>query len=146
MTKSFEDYFSDWEGHAFGFGYGTGEAHVVPAIRKFFELTFNGGSRTAYDYVELEQQIGPIAAWLLINALCRDGVEIIEYGTSPRCGWITEEGERLREFMLSRSDEQLVALANRDADYNQCWPQACNCGSDGYEPGRKCQNPFWKTK
>ncbi len=37
MTKSLEAYFSDWEGHVFGYGYGSGEPHVVPALRRFVE-------------------------------------------------------------------------------------------------------------
>ena len=32
LTKTLEDNFVDWEGHVFGFGYGTGEPHTLSAL------------------------------------------------------------------------------------------------------------------
>lgn len=143
MNKTLDDYFSDWEGHVFGFGYGTGEEHIIPAL---FQLFHNLKDDRTYDYQELEQMFKPLSAWLLINVLCR--ADIFEYGTSPRFGWLTSKGERLRDFVKSKNIEQLYELANRDSDYTPCYPDACNCGESGesgYEEGRICQNPFWRN-
>lgn len=141
MAKSIEDNFADWEGATFGFGYGSGEEHVIPALRAFLKLCPNGDLHHAYDYDELERELTPQVAWLLINALCR--ADILEYGTSPRYGWLTPQGEALKSFVLQRSTERLVELAtSREEASDVCYPDACNC--DGYEKGKICVNPFWR--
>lgn len=140
--KTIEDSFRDWESNAFGFGYGSGEEHVIPALRHFMELCV--GEHCTYDYKRMERELGPAVTWLLINMLCNYRIDMIEYGTSPRCGWLTAEGKRLREFMLSHTAEELVEMAtDRTEDSNVCYPDACNCGPTGYIKGRKCPNPFW---
>lgn len=140
--KTIEDHFTDWESHVFGFGYGTGEAHILPVVRQFFETLEDGRS---YDHNKLEAAMGPQVAWLLINALCH--ADVIEYGTSPRFGWITHNyGEALRSFILSKSTDELYELTSRDSSYTVCYPDACNCGPNGYEEGRKCGNPFWRER
>ncbi len=146
MTKSIEDNFSDWEADVFGFGYGTGEPHTVPALRKFFELCVPNaeGTSRSYDYRQLETELTPPVAWMLINTLCH--ADIIEYGTSPRFGWLTGRGDRLCAFVLSKTEDELVLLTCRDSDYGPCYPDACNCGPDGYQAGVKCDNPFWSDK
>lgn len=137
--KSEEDSFRDWEGHVFGFGYGTGESHTIPALRKFLTLC---EPHRPYDYEQLERELTPPVAWLLANALCH--ADILGYGTSPREAWLTEKGARLKAFMLSRTNDDLIMLAcDYDADYPHCYPDACNCGPNGYERGRVCLNPFW---
>ena len=140
MSKTTDQHFADWEGYAFGYGYGTGEHHTLPAVRRFLELTPAGA---AYDYQQLEAKLGGAVAWLLINALCR--VNVLEYGTSPRGAWLTPSGRRLREFMLARSDGELVDMTNQEEGYVGCSPDACNCGPNGYVAGRRCDNPFWET-
>lgn len=139
--KTLAQYFTDWESHVFGFGYGTGEPYTVLAVQGFLACCPSGG---AYDYRVLESQLGPLPAWLLINRLCAHGVDIIEYGTSPRYGWLTIEGHRLKAFTDAAPTEELIKLAvMRGTDYPYCYPDACNCGPNGYEEGRKCGNPFW---
>jgi hypothetical protein len=138
--KTLEDNFSDWESSTFGFGYGTGEDYTVPALRNFMLATLvntNGGR--AYDYRVIENSIGAATAWLLINALCK--VDIIEYGSSPRFGWLTEKGEALRNFMLSKPEKDLIGLTARGGNYIPCYPSHCNC-----EEGMECANPFWSKK
>lgn len=142
MTKPIEQSFADWEGSAFGFGYGTGEPHTIPAVRAFLRLCNRNDGARAYNYEDLEAELGATVAWLLINTLCKHGVDIIEYGTSPRYGWLTEKGEALRKFMLSQDEETLIRLACERDD--PCYPDACNCGPQGYEEGRVCVNPFWQ--
>ena len=142
--KSIEDSFRDWESDTFGFGYGSGEEHIIPALRRFLELCSKDPYSHCYDHKELEQELTPAVAWLLINILFGYKVDMIEYGTSPRFAWLTKKGERLKEFMLSRSNEELIELAtSRAEDDNSCSRDACNCGPRGYVEGRKCPNPFW---
>ena len=147
MPKTEEEHFIDWEGFAFGFGYGTGEPHTIPALRQFMALCYDGTLATSYDYRALEDRLGPTVAWLLINALCRNGVDVIEYGTSPRAGWLTGQGVRLRDFMMARSADALIDLVTSSPNtYVPCYPNACNCGPDGYDKRRLCPNPFWTSR
>lgn len=144
MSKTIEESFIDWESHVFGYGYGTGEQHVLPALKSFFGAFGQGphDSPRGYGYREIEAAVGATVAWLLLNTLCHAGV--LDYGTSPRHGWLTEPGEALRSFMATRSVEQLLEIIHsRTQDSIVCYPDACNCGPNGYEKGRKCPNPFW---
>ena len=145
MTKTLDESWIDWEGHFFGFGYGTGEAHTIPAIKRFFELcpeTDRDGS-SAYDYRVLEAGLGPVVAWLLINRFAGHGVDVLEYGVSPRFAWLTDRGKRLKAYLASKTADELIELTHHDQDYSPCYPDACNCGPNGYEKERVCDNPFW---
>ena len=134
--KTIDQHFADWEGHAFGYGYGTGEQHIMPALAKFLEAVPEKGT---YDYRELEIKVGPAVAWLLINILCAE--DIIEYGTSPRFGWLTLEGQRLREYLLRNDICNLMGVTAPIGDgYVHCYPDNCNC-VDG-----PCVNPFWPPR
>lgn len=137
--KSLDDYFADWEAYAFGFGYGSGEEHTIPAVKRFFELC---PADKAYDYLELENGLGATVAWLLINRLA--GLDILEYGSSPRFAWLTPQGKALKSFVDEHSADDLIKLTERDQNYVGCYPDACNCGPNGYDEKRICQNPFWK--
>lgn len=133
------EYFRDWESHVFGYGYGTGESYIIPALKCFFDLVPLEG---AYDHKVLEDKLTPTVAWLLINALCK--ADVLEYGTSPRFAWFTHgHGKRLKQFIDSKTVEELFKALRGDQDYVECYPGACNCGLNGYEKGRKCANPFW---
>jgi hypothetical protein len=145
MTKTIEESFVDWESSAFGLGYGTGDEHVLRALKSFFAAFGNEDRPNSYDYRKLEAAVTPAVAWLLINRLCQ--TDIIEYGTSPRFAWLTPEGEALKAFIDSRSVEELEGIVcNTTEDSNICYPDACNCGPNGYEKGRVCQNPFWRKR
>lgn len=145
MTEPTNKNFADWESTAFGFGYGTGEGHVLAALKTFFETVRERDGSQVYDYRELEAAMPPATAWLLINRLCQ--IDVIEYGTSPRFAWLTEEGRRLKEFITSKTVDELEAICcERGDDFNVCYPDACNCGPEGYEEGRVCVNPFWPDK
>jgi hypothetical protein len=141
MEKTLDDYFRDWMGEAFGFGYGTGEDYFLPALRAFFLSLKDGRS---YWYTDLETQFGGLAAWLLINLLCNQ--DVLEYGTSPRGAWLTAKGERLRDYMLAKTPDEIDAVLNYDESYANCYRNACNCGEGGYVEGRVCANPFWHEK
>ena len=141
MTKTIDENWIDWEGHAFGFGYGSGEPHTIAALKRFMELAPVDG---AYDYAVLESELTPTVAWLLINLLCRSDVDMLEYGTSPRYAWLTARGKALKAYMATKSIDDLVELTcGHDEDYAICYPDTCNCGPNGYEAGKRCPNPFW---
>ena len=142
MAKTLEQQFADWEAVNFGFGYGTGEVYILPALKALFAAIGVGPVPRTYDYRALEKAVGHVPAWLLINILCRAG--IFEYGTSPRFGWLTKKGERLQDFLASKSVDELQRICcERTEDDAPCYPDACNCGPHGYERGRVCQNVFW---
>jgi hypothetical protein len=139
--KSIEQHFIDWESDTFGFGYGTGEKPVLQALKQFLALCCKGQYAHAYDHEELEKALTPPVAWLLINVLAHD--DKIEYGTSPRYGWLTKTGEALAKFVAERTVEQLYDLTMQDEYYTHCYPQHCNC-----DDGQDCRphNPFWAAK
>lgn len=146
MTKTMDEYFRDWEASAFGFGYGTGEEHILPALKRFLALCATGSTGRCYDHAEVSRELTPTVAWLLINALCK--ADVIEYGSSPRYGWLTEHGEQLQAYVATKTADELYDIAckyNSD-DYIVCYPDACNCGPNGYEDGRVCDNPFWPDR
>lgn len=155
MTKPLPASFADWEGNAFGFGYGSGEPHVLAALKTFFAAfgvqfpagPFGPGDKeprpNSYDYEKLEAAVTPTVAWLIINVLGHQ--DIIEYGTSPRYGWLTPHGERLKAFVDAHTADELVEICcGRSEDDMGCTPRYCNCGPNGYEEGRRCDNPFWR--
>lgn len=147
MTKTIDESFIDWESNVFGFGYGTGEEHTLGALKSFMAAVGRDDAAHAYEYPKLEAAVGPTVAWLLINTLCKHGVDIIEYATSPRFGWLTTEGEALKAYLATKSVAELEELCcSRSEDHCVCYPDACNCGPNGYQEGRKCLNPFWKTR
>lgn len=149
-AKTPEEYFRDWEAHVFGFGYGTGEEHTLRALKDF--MTAVGFGRpgylpNSYDYTKLEAACGQTVAWLLINTLSHAGY--IDYGTSPRFGWLTDKGMKLKEFIDARSAEELVNICcDYPEGYIPCYPDGCNCGPSGYagEGVNLCQNPFWAER
>lgn len=138
MERTTENHFADWESHVFGFGYGSGELHVLRALKLFLEAVPNEG---AYSYEELEKAVGATPAWLLINTLCH--ADIIEYGTSPRFGWLTRQGKSLRAFVAEHSVDQLVTMTEREEGEVPCYPDICNCGPEGFSREKLCHNPFW---
>lgn len=153
MAKTLKEHFIDWENSAFGYGYGTGEEHTIPALRQFLALCTAKDGRTShsYDHGEVEAVMTAPLAWMMINLLCTQ--DIIEYGSSPRYGWLTKEGDRLREFVLDHTVDELLTMvttrpipSNGDDEYCECYPNACNCGTTGYDPRRKCDNPFWRGR
>lgn len=128
-----DKHFIDWESDVFGFGYGTGEEPVLQTLIRFFSLLNERGS---YEYHVLESELGQPTTWLLINTLCH--ADIIEYGSSPRYGWLTEKGKLLRDFMKDKSLAVLCDLTSVDEGYAHCMPDICNCA-----PDPPCNNPLF---
>lgn len=105
--------FCRWENDCFGFGYGTGEEPILIILKTFFDSLDD----EKYDYKNLEEIFGSGITWLLINALCKPPSDrrlrkdsVIDYGTSPRFGWLTDEGKRLRDFCKTKSVEELCKI------------------------------------
>lgn len=136
--KSPEHSFRDWQREAFGFGYGSDEQHILPALKKMMELIPDRGP---YDCSWIETEMGSEVAWLLLSVLCR--MEIIEYGTnpkvgtSPRCGWLTSKGAALQDYLTAKTADQLYQAAMAEYDYD-CGMDFCNC--EGGVRGERCKN------
>lgn len=131
--KTIEAQFADWEAGVFGYGYGTGEPHVLTALQIFLREMDPSG---CYQYEKQEAACTPAVAWLLINTLCH--ADIIEYGTSPRFGWLTPQGMALKDFVCSRPVNVLdEAIAENDD--SRCYRDYCNCDEGDCRPS----NPFW---
>ena len=135
-----DKYFIDWESDTFGYGYGTGEEGIIPMLRNFFILCMDEEKHKVsyYDYRNIEESIGNVCTWLLINILCH--ADMIEYGTSPRYGWLNAKGENLKNYMLSKSVKELVGILDTDETYVYCYKNVCNCGEVG---NPRCDNPFF---
>lgn len=132
-----DKHFTDWESHVFGFGYGSGEEHVIGTLNLFFDLCKDKESANPmYDYRELERVMGPTTTWFVINALCH--ADIIEYGCSPRFAWLTQAGVDLREYMSNRTTEELCNVIE-NADEVRCFPDLCQCENP-------CNNPLWRKR
>lgn len=129
--KTLDDHFRDWENDAIGFGYGTGEEHTLKALGLLLKAIPDEG---CYDYTALEAAVGGATAWLLIACLCRG--DMIEYGSSPRYGWLTDKGVRLKQYVDDHTHGELYEIV---AGHNEggCYRDVCNCD------GPKCMNPFW---
>ena len=130
--KTIEGHFADWESGVFGYGYGTGESPVLEVLQAFLRHTRDG----SYDYRILEATLTPAVTWLLINALCH--ADCIEYGTSPRFGWLTPQGLALRDFVCQRPVDALEAVIDGHMEII-CYRDHCNCSDGDCRPS----NPFW---
>ena len=72
--------------------------------------------------------------------MCEPQRDILEYGTSPRFGWLTPQGESLKAFMASKSVDDLVQICDAPPEYAHCTPDYCNCDLE-----ERCVNPFWSN-
>ncbi len=129
-----DKHFIDWEGEVFGYGYGTGELPILKCLHFFFSTLEDGKT---YNHEKLEKELGDAATWFMINTLCH--TDIIEYGTSPRFGWISYDPpiQALRDYILGHTPEELYEIvANRDDDYVHCYKGHCNCETP-------CNNPLF---
>lgn len=127
-----DKHFIDWENEVFGYGYGTGELHTLRVLKKFFSAVPKEGN---YDFEKMEKALGPQQFWLLLNTLCH--ADIIEYGTSPRYGWLTEKGQILLDYLAPLSIKELYEMVGVDDTYIYCYNGVCNCE----EP---CNNPLFR--
>jgi hypothetical protein len=136
--KTIDQFFVDWESQVFGYGYGTGETHVLRALKEFFAAVPVSGT---YDYDKLEQACTPTVAWLLLNTLGH--ANVIDYGTSSRFGWLTPNGAHLAGYIRTRTLEHLLTVIGKvGEEYVHCFPDYCNCVGEK-DAGCCKTNPFW---
>jgi hypothetical protein len=133
--QSLEQYFLDWEESVFGCGYGTGERPILTVCKDFFDSIFED---RRYSHEILEPKLGAGTCWLFITTLNK--ADLIEWGTSARYGWLTVQGQKLKEFFDQKTVDQLYDLigATEEIDNRHCTPSYCNCVSE-----LPCNNPFW---
>lgn len=136
--KTNDDHFADWEAHFLGFGYGSGEEHVLPALKAAMAaIPPEDAEHRNYDYTALEAAVGPAVAWFIINLFGH--ADVIEYGGSPRFGWLTPHGYALKRYIDSKTADELYEVtAGRDERWTACFPDHCNCDE------APCHNPFWR--
>jgi hypothetical protein len=131
--KITDKHFRDWEADTFGFGYGTGEMPILQCLQKFFSMLEDG---RMYNYENMQKEFGELSTWLLINYLCH--ADILEYGTSPRYGWITEKGEMIRDYLAGADIVKVYNMLMDDTeDSIRCLRSHCNCDVP-------CENPLFK--
>lgn len=106
MTMTDEE-FRDLYDELFGFGYGTGDLHTLPLLTVFIQELPVAGTY-AYDYRRLEGKFKSDTAWLMINILCK--ADLIEYGSSPRFGWLTAKGASLKQYLADKRIDELYEL------------------------------------
>ena len=105
-----DNQFREWEIRAFGSGYGTGEYPIMLSLKTFFKLLEDN----SYSHERLEKELGDTVTWLLINALSR--VDILEWGTSARNGWLTSSGEHVKDYVQSKSTQELYEVLMEDTE------------------------------
>jgi len=133
-----DKHFIDWESETFGYGYGTGEAYILQVLQEFLARCPNEGT---YNFEVLENNLGATVAWLLINTLCK--ADIIEYGCSPRFGWLDIKGILLKNYIENKDLDTLYNLTMLDYEgdgFVSCSKGYCNC-----EKGQECNNPMFKS-
>lgn len=82
----------------------------------------------SYNHETLVEHFGGLAAWLWINTLCE--ADILEYGRSPMYGWLTEKGERLRDYLKDKSVDEIIEIYNTVEV--KCGLDYCNCDEGKY--------------
>lgn len=104
--------FWQWENDIFGHGYGSGEEYILPLLKRFFEAIPATGN---YDFVKLEKTVGKDQAWLLLNILHK-AHDVFGYGVSTRFAWLEEKGQDLKNYLASKSAEELYEIVMKQEE------------------------------
>ena len=150
-----DKHFVAWYDNTFGNGCRSGEEHIIRALKEFFyslviadlcPVNYDKQGPLYYHSFALEERLGPLAAWLLIEVLAnsdlidwgaRSGNGFI-WGTSSRNGFITPKGVILRDYLATKTSEELYSLVTDwTAEEEYCFPDRCQCETP-------CNNPLWK--
>ena len=75
--------------------YGELEFHLDKYIKRFFSVEVKD---VGFDE---NHPMNTIEFWLVVSMLVR--MDFLEYGTSPRGAWLTEEGEAFKKYCLSEN-------------------------------------------
>jgi len=112
--KTIDRYCIDWIHYAFPEGF---SVSVLEDLRIFLSLCtqdedfIEDGVSFAYEFDIVEKELGETITWLLINVLGKNG--IITCGSSIKLGFLTDSGEKLREYLVDKDfDKYLYFIAN----------------------------------
>ena len=89
--------------------YGDIEPHLNEYLPKFFSVDVSEvGFITSHRMNTLE-------FWAVVSWLVR--MDFLEYGTSPRGAWLTEEGEEFKKYVLETKDPITHLIYEVDEDF-----------------------------
>lgn len=132
-----DKHFKDWNAETWGYGYGTGERPILTELKRFLSILEGNKDypgHYSYWYKDIENELGKPVTWFLINDLM--GADILEYGTSPRGGWLTEKGKLIKEYVDTKTVDELYEVVT-DWDTETCYRGRCHC------KGVSCDNPLF---
>ena len=138
--KSENEYFIDWVSETFGYGYGSGEIHMLKALKDLFSVMKDD----KYDYEKLEKVLGAQVTWLLLQIL-HSSPGFFGYGTSTRFAWLDAGGKAVQNFVRDKTVDELydISVASVEEDYIHCGLDYCNCNPPTSFSKRCLNNPFF---
>lgn len=83
--------------------YGEFEDYLNSFLKEVFKYEFKD---IGFGYIQ-KDEIFLTAYWFLLSWLCSHG--LFEYGSSPRGGWLTEDGKRFKKIILE--NDNAISLA-----------------------------------
>ena len=99
----------------FGFGYGDeGDGAVWGAVKEY--LSHKESDCNIICTGLAGEKIGGVVVWLIVNAFIHH--DLLDYGTSPRVPWLTEKGIALKEFIETKTVEELCAIIDGERIYS----------------------------
>jgi len=138
--------------------YGSGEQYVVPALKEFLSYY----KREAFAPLGIDEfvtnlsqpplaTLTPATIWMLVNTL--NAFDILDYGTSPRYGWLTDQGFELKKYLDDNTVEHIldVLFQEHESTKGIMFPCShgdimCCCEDRDDEKGIRCINPFVDPK
>lgn len=75
--------------------YGELEYHLDSYIKKFFSVDVKDVG------FEESHSLNTVEFWLVVSMLVK--MDMLEYGTSPRGAWLTEDGKEFKKYCLSEN-------------------------------------------
>ena len=84
--------------------YGELEHHLDEYIKKFFSV------QVPEVGFEKNHEMNNLVFWFVVSMLER--MDMLEYGTSPRGAWLTEDGELFKKYCL-KTDKPITKLLHQ---------------------------------
>jgi len=88
--------------------YGELEFYLDTYIKKFFSVDVKDVGFNE------EHPMNNLEFWFVVSMLVH--MDMLEYGTSPRGAWLTEEGEKFKEFCLKEDNPITKILSVVDSN------------------------------
>lgn len=89
--------------------YGELEYHLDSYIKKFFSVEV---SEVGFDD---EHTMNNLEFWFVVSMLVR--MDMLDYGTSPRGAWLTDDGKLFKEYCL-KEDAPITKLIHSSHEQN----------------------------